>query len=65
MSGEDIASIIISLGLTAWIPIYFLFGGIAKVVNAIKGNPNEKNKIEEQQSNENDTEFKNENNMKG
>ena len=37
MSGEDIANIIVSFGLVGWIPIYFLFGGIAKVVCAIKG----------------------------
>lgn len=37
MSGEDITNIIISFGLVGWIPIYFLFGGITKVVCAFKG----------------------------
>lgn len=45
MSGEDITNIIISFGLVGWIPIYFLFGGITKVICAFKGkdeNPSNK-----------------------
>ena len=43
MSGEDITNIIVSFGLVGWIPIYFLFGGITKVVCAFKGNLNKGN----------------------
>ena len=43
MSGEDITNIIISFGLVGWIPIYFLFGGITKIVCAFKGSKSEEN----------------------
>lgn len=43
MGGKEIVDIIIAVGVFGWIPIYFLFNGIAKVVNAIKRNTNEEN----------------------
>lgn len=38
MTGKEIAGIIIAFCLTSWIPISFLFDGIAYVIRAIKGN---------------------------
>lgn len=45
MTGKEIADIVIAIGFTSWIPIFFFFGGIAKVVNAIKGNTDTNNGI--------------------
>lgn len=47
MSGEDITNIIISFGLVGWIPIYFLFGGITKVVCALKEAKAKKNYMQQ------------------
>lgn len=46
MSGKEISDIIFSFGVVGWIPIYFLFSGITKVVNAIKGNDAKKSEVE-------------------
>lgn len=46
MSGKEISDIIFSFGVVGWIPIYFLFSGITKVVNAIKGNNTKEGGIE-------------------
>lgn len=46
MSGKEISDIIFSVGVVGWIPIYFLFSGITKVVNAIKGNNTKEGGIE-------------------
>lgn len=37
MSGNDIALIILYMGILGWIPIVALTNGIAKIVSAFKG----------------------------
>lgn len=38
MTGKEIVDIIAAIGFFGWIPIYFFFNGIAKVIGVIKGN---------------------------
>lgn len=38
MSGKEIVDIVVATSLFGWIPIYGFFCGVAKVINAIKGN---------------------------
>ena len=37
MTGEDIFGIIAIMGIVGWIPIWFFFNGIVKVIRAFKG----------------------------
>ena len=37
MTGEDISGIIAIIGIVGWIPIWFFFNGIVKVIRAFKG----------------------------
>ena len=37
MTGEDIFRIIGIIGIVGWIPIWFFFNGIVKVIRAFKG----------------------------
>ena len=42
MSGKEISDIICTVGVFGWIPIYFFFSGIVKIVVAIKGKSKDK-----------------------
>ena len=37
MTDEDISGIIAIIGIVGWIPIWFFFNGIVKVIRAFKG----------------------------
>ena len=46
MTEKAISNIVVTICLIGWVPIYFFFGGIAKVIFAIKMNAiNDNNKI--------------------
>lgn len=48
MTGKDIFEIIAIIGIVGWIPIWFFFNGIVKVIRAFKGLDNDgldRNKI--------------------